>query len=221
VTVNPRGLGPFASERAARSFLAACLVAGAFALSCPDRARAQQEAAPPDSVAIAKAMAASDRAVAAALGKDSSGDPDRIEFGVAMPEDYFDWLGTLGYRRRVLSDTHFEHYVHTEVTYGHKDYLTEGSASVAWYFRPKALWHPEWKVRPVLEGGMGAHVVVQFADLVGLGDWSSHARAFAKTHLQAGLETNLGDRWGLGLRGRLTIPAHRPLDYAQVVLFLR
>ena len=166
-------------------------------------------------------MQASDKAVAAALGKSHFHDPDRFELGAAMPEDYFDWLGTFGYRRRVLTDTRFEHYLHTEVTFGKKDYLSEGSLSTVWYFRPRSLWHPEWSVRPVLEGGIGGHIVVQFADLVGLNDWSSHARAFVKSHLQAGVETDLSDRVGVGLRGRFTFPAHHPLDYAQVVLFLR
>jgi len=166
-------------------------------------------------------MRASAKAVAEALGKGRLGDPDRIELGVAMPEGYFDWLGTFGYRRRVLADTRFQHYVHAEVTYGKKDYLSEGSMSVAWYLRPERFWHPEWGVRPVLEGGIGAHVVVQFADLVGLDDWSSHARAFVKGHLVAGAETDLSNRVGLAVRGQFSIPTHHPLDSAQLVLFLR
>jgi hypothetical protein len=64
-------------------------------------------------------------------------------------------------------------------------------------------------------------VVVQFADIVGFDDWSSHARAFVKGHALAGIETDLSKRWGLAIRGRFTIPASRPLDYAQLVLFLR
>jgi len=177
--------------------------------------------APADSAAIAQAMKASDQAVAAALGKSHFHDPDRIEFGIAVPEGYFDWLGTFGYRRRLLTDTRFEHYLHTEATFGHKGYLTEGSISAVWFIRPKAFWHPEWSIRPILEGGIGGNIVVQFADLAGLNDWSSHAHAFVKSHLQAGVETDLSDRAGLALRGRFTFPAHHPLDYAQLVLFLR
>jgi hypothetical protein len=199
----------------------ACFATGSFVVSCPERARAQEEASPSDSAAIAKAMKASDQAVATALGKPHFQDPDRFELGAAMPEDYFDWLGTFGYRRLLLTDARFEHYLHTELTYGHKDYLSEGSISAVWYFRPESMWHPEWKVRPVLEGGIGGHIVVQFADLVGLNDWSSHAKAFVKSHIQAGLETDLTARTGLALRGRFTFPTHHPLDYAQVVLFLR
>jgi hypothetical protein len=172
-------------------------------------------------VAIAAAMKASAKAVAEALGKGRLDDPDRFELGVATPQGYFDWLATFGYQRRLLADPHFRHYLRTEATFVKKDYLTEGSASVAWYFRPEKFWHPEWRIRPVLEGGIAGHAVVQFADLVGIQDWSSHARAFVKTHLEAGAETDLSNRFGLAIRGRFSIPAHHPLDYAQLVLFLR
>jgi hypothetical protein len=166
-------------------------------------------------------MKASAKAMAQALGKGRLGDPDRIELGIASPDGYFDWLGTFAYRRRLLADARFEHHLHAELTFGKKGYLTEGSGSVAWYFRPEKWWHPEWRIRPVLEGGIGGHVVVQFADLVGFDDWSSHARAFVKTHLVAGVETDVTNRVGLALRVRFSIPAHQPLDYAQLVLFFR
>ncbi|MEK7316825.1 MAG: hypothetical protein AAB011_11630 [Candidatus Eisenbacteria bacterium] len=221
--------------------LAACLVAGAFVISSPLEARAQERAtddiifaplalAPADSAALAAAIAASDSAVAAASApvaeRPSAAaavveNRDRVEVGVAMPEGYFDWLGTLGYRRNVLNDARFKHWLQIETTFGKKEYLSEGSASVAWYMRPHALWRPEWRIRPVVEGGIGGYIVVQFADIVGFEDWSSHARAFVKGHAVAGLETNLSDRFGLAIRGRFTIPANRPLDYAQLVLFLR
>lgn len=179
--------------------------------------------APSDSAAVAAAMAASDSALRAAIAPrvDRAADRDRLELGVAMPEGYFDWLGTLGYRRLLLTDTRFEHWLHAEGMFGKKKYLSEGAASAAWFIRPLAFWRPEWKIRPVVEGGIGGYVVVQFADIVGFGDWSSHAHAFVKGHAVAGVETDLSSRWGLALRGRFTIPASRPLDYAQVVLFLR
>ena len=221
--------------------LAACLVAGAFVVSSPLEARAQEGAtgnsdtttrpmAPADSAALAAALAASDSAVAAASEPVAErpraasavvANRGRVELGVAMPEGYFDWLGTLGYRRNVLTDARFEHWLQIEAMFGTKDYLSEGAASVAWYVRPLALWRPEWRIRPVVEGGIGGYIVVQFADIVGFEDWSSHARAFVKGHAVAGLETNLSDRLGLAIRGRFTIPASRPLDYAQLVLFLR
>jgi hypothetical protein len=174
-----------------------------------------------DAAAVAAAMAASDSARAVALRGRAVTDPDRLELGVALPEDYFDWLATFGYRRRVRTDLRFQHWLQADLSYGKKEYLSEGAVSVAWMIRPKALWRPEWRVRPVIEFGASGNVVVQFADIVGFDDWSSHARAFAKSHLVAGLETSLGDRLGLALRGRFTIPAHRPLDYAQLLLFFR
>lgn len=217
--------------------LAACLVASSFVVYCPFEARAQEGAtgdstdsvqpmAPADSAALAAAMAASDSALAESTAPPSDrpvpgSDRSRLEFGVAMPKGYFDWLGTLGYRHRLLTDTRFEHWLHAEAIFGKKEYLSEGAASVAWFIRPLALWRPEWRIRPVVEGGVGGYVVVQFADIVGFGDWSSHARAYVKGHAVAGFETDLSIRWGLAIRGRFTIPASRPLDYAQVVLFLR
>lgn len=216
---------------------AACLVAGSFVVSCPFEARAQGGAmgdsvgsvrpmAPADSAAVAAAMAASDSALVAALAPPLyhltlRTDRHRLELGVAMPKGYFDWLGTLGYRRLLLTDTRFEHWLHAEAIFGKKEYLSEGAASVAWFIRPLALRRPEWRIRPVVEGGVGGYVVVQFADIVGFEDWSSHARAYVKGHSVAGFETDLSSRWGLAIRGRFTIPASRPLDYAQLVLFLR
>lgn len=179
---------------------------------------------PADSAAISAAMAASDSALAAGrepTRAERADDRSRFEFGAAMPEGYFDWLGTFGYRRRLITDTRFQHWLHAEAMFGTKDYLSEGAVSAAWFIRPLALWRPEWRVRPVVEGGIGGYIVVQFADIVGFDDWSSHARAFVKGHAVAGFETDLSSRWGIAVRGRFTIPANRPLDYAQVVLFLR
>ncbi|HSQ61070.1 MAG TPA: hypothetical protein VLT84_11700 [Acidobacteriota bacterium] len=174
-----------------------------------------------DSLAVAAAMAASDSAAAAATRAILATDADRFEFGVATPEDYFDWLGTFGYRRRLSVDPRFEHWLHLEFALGHKEYLTEGATSAFWFIRPRVLTHRSWQVRPVIEGGVGTHLVVQFADLVGFDDWASHSRAFVKGHGVVGLETNFAGRLGLALRGRITIPSHRPLDYAQLVLFLK
>jgi hypothetical protein len=214
--------------------LAACLVAGAFVVSSPLEARAQEAPAdsaamaepmaPADSAAISAAMAASDSALAEAKSPGRaarSGANSRFEFGAAMPKGYFDWLGTVGYRHRVLTDMRFEHWLQAEATFGKKDYLSEGSASVAWFIRPLVFWRPGWRIRPVVEGGISGTIVVQFADIEGFNDWSSHARGYVKSHLVGGLETDLSGRWGIALRGRFTIPASRPLDYAQVVLFLR
>ena len=209
-------------------------MAGTSVVSGPLEARAQGGAAgenpgsapmtPADSAAIAAAMAASDSALVAGrepTRAERANDGTRFEFGAAMPEGYFDWLGTFGYRRRLFTDTRFQHWLHAEAMFGKKDYLSEGAGSAAWFIRPLAFWRPERRIRPVVELGAGGYVVVQFADIVGFDDWSSHARAFIKGHAVAGLETDLSNRWGIALRGRFTIPASRPLDYAQVVLFLR
>jgi len=191
-----------------------------------DSARSVGPMAPADSAALAAAMAASDSALAVASAPRSDRSPltadrDRLELGMATPKGYLDWLGTLGYRRLLLTDARFSHWFHAEAMFGKKQYLSEGAGSVAWYIRPLALWRPEWRIRPVVEGGIGAYVVVQFANIVGFDDWSSHARAYVKGHAVAGFETDLSSRWGLAIRGRFTIPASRPLDYAQLVLFLR
>lgn len=223
--------------------LAACLAAGAFAVSGPLEARAQGGAtgetpaadapaaaenaaplAPADSAAIAAAMAASDSALAAArepTRAERAADGSRFEFGAAMPKGYFDWLGTFGYRLRVRTDARFEHWIQAEAMGGKKDYLSEGAASFGYYIRPLVFWRPEWRIRPIVEGGIGGYLVVQFAEIEGFDDWSSHARGYVKAHAVTGFETDLSGRWGVALRGRFTIPASRPLDYAQLVLFLR
>jgi len=201
------------------------LLGVATALGASPRAGSAQEPgsglSAADSIAVAAAMAASDSAAAAATRAILATDADRLEFGVAVPEDYFDWLGTFGYRRRVSVDPRFEHWLQLEVAGGHKEYLTEGAVSAYWYIRPRKLARREWRIRPVIEGGLGGHLVVQFADLVGFDDWASHARTFVKGHGMVGLETDLSERFGLAIRGRITVPAHRPLDFAQLVLFLK
>ena len=217
--------------------LVVCLAAASFVVSRPLEAHAQEgaagetpgtaaaaPAAPSDSAAIAAAMAASDSALAEARapGRVARAKArDRFEFGVAMPEGYFDWLATAGYRRRLLTDVRFEHWLEADAMYSKKGYLSEGSVGVAWFIRPLAFWRPAWRIRPVIEGGVSGTIAVQFANIDGFDDWSSHARAFVKSHAVAGFETDLTGRWGIAVRGRFTVPASRPLDYAQVVLFLR
>jgi hypothetical protein len=202
----------------------ALAMAGALALILSTAVSAQPETpglSPSDSTAVAAAMAASDSATYAAARREAFHDPDRFELGVASPDGYFDWLGTVAYRRLVAVDPRFEHTIHFELGAAHKDYLTEGAASAYWFARPRRILHGRGPIRPILEGGLGLHLAVQFADIVGFGDWASHARAFAKAHGVAGVEADLGDRWGVALRGRLTVPSHHPLDFAQLVLFLR
>ncbi len=146
---------------------------------------------------------------------------DRIELGAAIPEGYFDLLGTFAYRRFIREGGPFEQSIQLEVAGGHKDYLTEGSLSFYYLFRPLKSYHQEWKLRPLLEAGPGAHVVVQSADIVGFSDTGFHAHGYLKTHLYAGAEYLLTNKLGIVLRGRMSVPAHHPLDYAQAAILLR
>lgn len=146
---------------------------------------------------------------------------DRIELGAAMPQDYFDVLGTFGYRRFVRERAPFEQSIQIEAAAGKKDYVTEGSLSFYYLFRPLKSYRESWKLRPLLEAGPGAHVVVQSADLVGFTETSFHVHGYLKTHLYAGTEYLLTRRVGFLLRGRISVPAHHPADYAQAAIFLR
>jgi len=146
---------------------------------------------------------------------------DRIELGAAMPDDYFDVLGTFGYRRFIRERAPFEQSIQIEVAAGKKDYLTEGALSLYYLFRPLKSYRESWKLRPLLEAGPGAHVVVQSAELTGLNETSFHAHAYLKAHLYGGAEYLLTRRVGFLVRGRITVPAHRPADYAQAAIFLR
>jgi len=148
-------------------------------------------------------------------------DRDRFEWGVAAVQGYFDWLGTFAYRHYVRETGPFQQNIAIELAGAKKDYLSEGSASLLYLFRPLRTFHPEWRFRPLLEFGPGAHLVVQVANIEGFADTGFHTNAYAKIHAYAGFETLLGRRWGILLRGRFTTPADRPLDYAQAAIFLR
>jgi len=148
-------------------------------------------------------------------------DRDRFEWGVAAVQGYFDWLGTVGYRHYVREAGPFQQNIAMELAGGKKGYLSEGSVSLLWLFRPLRTFRPEWRIRPLLEFGPGAHLVVQVADIEGFADTGFHTNAYGKVHAYAGFEALLGRRWGILLRGRFTTPANRPLDYAQAAIFLR
>lgn len=152
---------------------------------------------------------------------DPGPDRDRFELGVAGAQDYFDLLGTFGYRRFVRERVGWVQTLQLEFTGSNKGYLSEGSGSVYYLIRPLAWDRPAWKVRPVIEGGFGAHLVVQAAQLEGMNETSYHAHAYVKAHLYGGLELLTSNRFGIVVRGRLSVPAHRPADYAQAAIFLR
>jgi hypothetical protein len=148
-------------------------------------------------------------------------DKDRLELGAAMVDGPFDVLGTLGYHRIVRVSGPFEQAVHVELSGGAVDNLKEGSASVGYFLRPLLTFRRSSKLRPLLEFGPAGHLSVQVADIEGFGETAFHAHGYLKSHAYAGFEALLGNRWGLVVRGRFSVPAHHPLDYAQAAVFLR
>jgi hypothetical protein len=148
-------------------------------------------------------------------------DVDRIELGAAMPDDYFDVLGTVEYRRFLREGGPFEQWVAAELSGGHKDYLSEGTFSLYYFFRPIRSYRAEWKLRPLAEIGPGLHLSVQAADVEGFNSTAYRSRLYAKSHLYGGAELLLSRKLGVVLRGRLSVPAHHPFDYAQAAIFLR
>jgi hypothetical protein len=172
-------------------------------------ARAQVEATPPPQ-----------NPVTSRIGRTGE-ERDRFELGVAVPDGYFDVLGTFGYRRFIHESTAFEQSMQLEVTGATQGYLTEGTLSLYYFFRPLITYRQEWRLRPLLEFGPGAHLAVQTADIVGFSETGFHARAYLKTHAYAGVEYLLSRRVGFLVRGRFSVPTHHPLDYAQAAIFLR
>lgn len=195
-----------------RRFLAAASALACFAWAGGVSA---QTAAPADTSAPVPVTAA--RAARVAVGNDN----DRFELGAAIADGPFDILGTLGYERYVQRSGPFEHWIHVEVSGGSTPFLNEGTLSVAYLLRPLRTIRRTWAIRPILEAGPGAHLVVQVAEIQDFGETAFHSRAYVKTHAIAGLEAMLGGHWGLVARGRLSVPAHHPFDYAQIALFRR
>lgn len=168
-----------------------------------------------DSAAVAPANPRSDAEDAERL------DRDRFEWGFAVVQGYFDGLGTFAYRRFLREGGPFQQNIVIELEAGKKDYLSEGAVSLLYLFRPIRTFRPEWRLRPLLEVGPGAHLVIQVAEIEGFDDTGFHSHAYAKMHAYAGVEALISRRWGILLRGRFTAPANRPLDYAQAAIFLR
>ena len=146
---------------------------------------------------------------------------DRFEIGVAVPQGYFDWLGTFGYRRFMREAGPLEQSIQAEISGTAKDYLGEGALSVYYFFRPTKSYKEGWKLRPLIEAGPGLHLVAQMADIEGFNDSAFHTQAYLKTHLYGGFEYLFGRKMGLVVRGRLTVPEDHPFDYAQAAILLR
>ncbi|MGH7680513.1 MAG: hypothetical protein ACRENN_00830 [Candidatus Eiseniibacteriota bacterium] len=205
-TTKPATTKPAAAFPTIARAAAACTL---LALLVPSPARAQIEATPREKPPVTSYL------------RRTSEERDRLELGAAMPEDYFDVLGTFGYRRFIRERAPFEQSIQIEAAAGKKDYLTEGSLSLYYLFRPLKSYRESWKLRPLLEAGPGAHVVVQSADLVGFSETAFHVHGYLKAHLYGGAEYLLTRRVGFLVRGRISVPAHHPADYAQAAIFLR
>jgi hypothetical protein len=148
-------------------------------------------------------------------------DLDRLELGGGVVRGFFDAVGSFGYRRLLGQSHAFDRSLMGEVTGTAKDQLTEGVLSVYVLFRPTLTYKESWRLRPLFEVGPGFHGVVQVASLEGLNRTRYKADIYLKTHAYAGFEALLTRRIGLVVRGRLSVPSHRPLDYAQAAIFLR
>lgn len=148
-------------------------------------------------------------------------DMDRVELGAAAVQGYFSTVGTIAYRRFALEHGFLQHWVMVEMTGTKRVDLWEGTASAYWLVRHRSTYRPSWRLRPLLELGPGLHLAVQAARIRGFSTTPFHARVFVKTHAYAGFELLLSQRFGLLVRGRMTLPNHQPFDYAQAAIFLR
>jgi hypothetical protein len=146
---------------------------------------------------------------------------DRVELGAGVVRGFFDAVGSFGYRRSLSVGRTFEHSIMGELTGTAKDQLTEGAFSVYLLLRPVKSFREEWRIRPLIEAGPAFHTVVQVATLEGLNKTRYKAHAYVKTHAYAGIELIATRRVGLLVRGRMSVPSHRPFDYAQAAIFLR
>lgn len=146
---------------------------------------------------------------------------DRVELGGGRVKGFFDAVGSLAYRRFVGESNTFERSIMAELTGSAKDQLTEGTASVYLLLRPSATYRESQRIRPLVEFGPAVHVVVQVASLEGLSRTRYKSQVYIKSHGYAGFEVLATNRLGFLVRGRISIPSHRPLDYAQAAIFLR
>jgi hypothetical protein len=146
---------------------------------------------------------------------------DRFELGGGVVRDFFGAVGSFGYRRFLTQGPVFEANLMGEVTGTAKDQLTEGALGVYVLLRPIKTYKESWRVRPLLEVGPAFHLVVQGASLEGLEKTRFKAKVYVKTHPYVGFEALFTRRLGLVVRGRASIPSHRPFDYAQAAILFR
>lgn len=136
-------------------------------------------------------------------------------------QGFFDVGGSFAYRRYLGERWPFERAIMGELTGTKKSYLTEGTLSVFWLFRPLRSYRTSRRIRPIIEGGPGGHLVFQGAKVEGFDRSAYKAHVYLKTHAYAGVEVLATRRWGFLVRGRVSVPSHKPLDYAQAAIFLR
>ncbi len=190
-----------------RETTAALLAATLLSFCTPAMARAQQ-----DSTAAPRVTSKFSR---------TPEETDRFELGGGAVQGFFDAVGSLGYRRFIGQGKRFERSLMGELTGAAKNQLTEGVLSFYLLMRPSFTYRESWRLRPLVEFGPGIHTVVQVATLEGLNRTRYKADVYLKTHAYAGFEALLSRRVGFLVRGRLSIPSHRPLDYAQAAILLR
>jgi hypothetical protein len=170
-------------------------------------------AQPPDSASAAPA-----RRIAAARSPEER---DRFELGVDAMEGFFDVGGSFAYRRYLGERWPLERSIMGELTGTRKSHLVAGTMSAYWLFRPINSYRAGWRIRPLIEGGPGAHVVFQAASLEGFDRSIYKAQTYLKMHAYGGFEWIVTKNLGLVVRGRFSVPSHRPLDYAQAAILLR
>jgi hypothetical protein len=141
--------------------------------------------------------------------------------GGGVVHGFFDAAGSLGYRRFIGEGRLFEKSVMGELTGTSKDQLTEGTFSAYLLLRPVKSYQESRRIRPLVEFGPGFHTVVQVASLEGLNRTRYKSQVYIKTHAYGGFEALLTRRLGFLVRGRISIPSHRPFDYAQAAILLR
>ena len=146
---------------------------------------------------------------------------DRFELGGGVVQGFFDVVGSFGYRRSIGLGQQFERSIMAELTGTAKNQLTEGVFSAYFLFRPLVTFREHWRLRPLVEFGPGVHTVFQVASLEGLSRTRYRSQVYLKAHGYAGFEVLASNHLGFLVRGRLSAPSHRPLDYAQAAIFLR
>jgi hypothetical protein len=151
----------------------------------------------------------------------TSEETDRFELGAGVVHGFFDAVGSFGYRRFIGQGRRFEKNVMAELTGTSKDQLTEGAFGAYLLLRPVKSYQESWRIRPIVEFGPGFHTVVQVASLEGLNRTRYKAQVYIKTHAYGGFEALVTRRLGFLVRGRISIPSHRPFDYAQAAILLR